>query len=95
MNTITTPAARPEPGEVMREYFQAATSLGRRSKLWRFLTFGNEFAAYVERGRHIPAGQGRHRESPYQSSYNVVEDGRRDQLKARLLGKRSDWVLRA
>ncbi|BCW47948.1 hypothetical protein [Arthrobacter sp. StoSoilB13] len=95
MNTLTAPAARPEPGEVMREYFQAATCLGRRSTTWKFLRFGEEFLTYVELGRHIPAGQGRHRESPYNSAYNVVEDGRRDQLKARLMGRRSDWVLRA
>lgn len=91
----TSLVARPEPGEVMREYFQAATHLGRRSTTWKFLRFGEEFAAYVERGRHIQAGNGRHRESPYNSAYNVVEDRQRDQLKARLIGKRSDWILRA
>jgi hypothetical protein len=95
MKTLTAPAARPEPGEVMREYFQLGKHQGRHLKLPSFLKFSQEFLTYVELGRHITAGQGRHRESPYNSAYNVVEDGRRDQLKARLMGRRSDWVLRA
>jgi hypothetical protein len=89
MNTLTAPAARPEPGEVMREYFQAATRLGRRSTTWKFLRFGEEFATYVELGRHIPAGHGQHRSSPYNSTYNVVEDTARDKLKAARLARRT------
>jgi hypothetical protein len=89
MKTLTAPAARPEPGEVMREYFQLGKRQGRHVNLPSFLKFGNEFATYVELGRHITAGQGRHRESPYNSAYNVVEDGRRDQLKAERLARRT------
>lgn len=88
MNTITIPAARPEPGEVMREYFQLGKHQGRHLKLPSFLKFSKEFLAYVELGRHIPAGHGRYRQSPYNSAYNVVEDGRRDQLKAARLSRR-------
>jgi hypothetical protein len=89
MTTLTVPAARPEPGEVMREYFQLGKHQGRHLKLPSFLKFSQEFITYIEQGRHITAGPGRHRESPYNSAYNVVEDGRRDQLKFERLAQRN------
>jgi len=95
MNTITAPAARPEPGEVMREYFQIGKHQGRHLKLPSFLKFSQEFITYIEQGRHIQPGQGEHRATRPNSTYNITEDTTRDQLKAHLMGKRSDWVLRA
>jgi len=81
--------------EVMSEYFKLGQKFGDHSFLFSLERFEGEYKAYVLRGRHIPSGNGEHRGTPRNSAYNVVEDGTRDALKAAMLGKRSDYALRA
>lgn len=81
--------------ELLSEWLKAGKTKGKHVTSFLFSKFVPEYMTYLNQGRRIPAGFGKHRASRYNSRYNVVEDGTRDALKARLMSKRSDWELRA
>lgn len=81
--------------ELLSEWLKAGKSKAQHVSYFAFGKFAAEYMTYLNQGRRIPAGFGKHRASRHNSRYNVVEDGTRDALKARLMSKRSDWELRA
>lgn len=96
MSTPTVTPVKISQVELLREWLKAGKTKGQHVNYFVFSKFATEYMTYINQGRHIPAGFGKHRASRYPNSrYNVVEDGTRDALKAAMLGKRSDYSLRA
>jgi hypothetical protein len=90
MSTLTVTRETLTKGELWREWLKTYESRGEHSKVFLFTNFATEYQEHVDMGRRIPAGFGKHRASRYpHSSYNVVEDGQRDQIKAERLARRN------
>jgi len=95
MSTPTAASAKISQVDLLREWLKTGKTKGQHVNYFVFSKFAAEYMTYINQGRNIPAGFGKHRASRYNSRYNVVEDGTRDALKSRLMGKRSDYELRA
>lgn len=94
MSDLLDPATYGNP--TRREFFRnlglpyIAPSFGKHARVLNPAELDQQRGEYLTTAPAIPAGFGKHRATRYpNSSYNVVEDGQRDQLKAARLTRRA------
>jgi len=94
MSDLLDPATYGNP--TRREFFRSLglpyiePSFGKHAGDWTPEELIEQRIAYLTTAPVMPAGFGKHRAARYpHSSYNVVEDGQRDQLKAARLARRA------
>jgi len=94
MSDLLDPATYGNP--TRREFFRnlgfpyIEPSFGKHAGDWTAEELIRQREQYQQTAPAIPAGFGKHRAARYpNSSYNVVEDGQRDQLKAARLTRRA------
>lgn len=77
------------PAAWLSQFPYIAPSFGQHAGDWSTEELVRQREQFRLTAPAIPAGAGKHRASRYpNSSYNVVEDGQRDQLKAERLARR-------